>query len=40
MLGGYDDQTEVLTRVGWKLWGEVGECDELAAIDPGSGEMD
>lgn len=29
----YDDQTEVLTDSGWKLWKDLTEVDELAAID-------
>lgn len=31
---GHDDQTEVLTRVGWKLFAHVAKDDELATVDP------
>jgi replicative DNA helicase Mcm len=30
----HDDQTEVLTRTGWKLFVDVAKDDELAGIDP------
>ena len=35
----YDEKTEVLTAKGFKLWKDVGYEDEIAAIQPRTGEL-
>ena len=36
----YDDQTEILTRTGWKYFKGLTVDDEVAALDPDSGVFD
>src|SRR5258708_17178289 len=36
----YDDQTDVLTRDGYKPWEQVMVTDELATLNPESGEIE
>lgn len=39
LFGCYDDQTEVLTKQGWKLFSDVVQSDEVAYLDPESNEL-
>jgi protein gp37 len=39
LFGCYDDQTEVLTSDGWKMFDDVTYHDRLACIDPSTNEM-